>query len=258
MACCALTEGAEASRPQRRSRPPRQEKTPQQPRPHRATLRGFCLLPAPCPRCLPGPAAIPAPAPPSICVPRSTMLPRLWCWPRPCPPTCSQWSPWRSLGTLGTQGHQEEEEEAGTGRGSPHSHHASTTTAAAAASAAVRIGAQQCLWPGPASQWGVGTSLPSTASPRGAVTLQPSRCQGAALDLTVLTESRSSTGISWPLQSHRAALGPHGPRSVTERCSDLTAWHSVTAEFRRYSAPLLTLLAQRFSSETLVLPDFQW
>lgn len=190
MACCALTEGAEASRPQRRSRPPRQEKTPQQPRPHRATLRGFCLLPAPCPRCLPGPAAIPAPAPPSICVPRSTMPPRLWCWPRPCPPTCSQWSPWRSLGTLGTQGHQEEEEEAGTGRGSPHSHHASTTTAAAAASAAVRIGAQQCLWPGPASQWGVGTSLPSTASPRGAVTLQPSRCQGAALDLTVLAVSR--------------------------------------------------------------------
>lgn len=159
---------------------------------HRATLRGFCLLPAPCPRCPPGPAAspAPAPAPPSICVPRSTMPPRLWCWPRPCPPTCSRWSPWRSLGTPGTQGHQEEEEEAGRGRGSPHSHHASTTTAAAAASAAVRTGAQQCLWPGPASQWGVGTSRPSTASPRGAVTLQPSRCHGAALDLMALAASR--------------------------------------------------------------------
>lgn len=268
MACCALplpqhpavTEGAEAmswdkdaggnfprgasglsptgaqpqaSGPQRHSWPPRQETTPQQPRPHRATLRGFCLLPAPCPRCPPGPAAIPSPSPPSICVPRSTMPPRVWCWPWPCPPTCSRWLPWRSLGTPGTQDHQEEEEEAGRGRGSPHSHHASTTTAAAAASAAVRTGAEQCLWPGPASQWGVGTSQPSTASPRGVVTLQPSRCHGAA-------------------------LGPHGPRSITERCCDLTAWHSVTAEFRRNSAVQLTLFAHRFSSKTLVLPDFQW
>lgn len=223
----------QASGPQRHSWPPRQETTPQQPRPHRATLRGFCLLPAPCPRCPPGPAAIPSPSPPSICVPRSTMPPRVWCWPWPCPPTCSRWLPWRSLGTPGTQDHQEEEEEAGRGRGSPHSHHASTTTAAAAASAAVRTGAEQCLWPGPASQWGVGTSQPSTASPRGVVTLQPSRCHGAA-------------------------LGPHGPRSVTERCCDLTARHSVTAEFRRNSAVQLTLFAHRFSSKTLVLPDFQW
>lgn len=192
MACCALTEGAEASRPQRRSRPPRQEKTPQQPRPHRATLRGFCLLPASCPRCPPGPAASPAPAPPSICVPRSTMPPRLWCWPRPCPPTCSRWLPWRSLGTPGTQGHQEEEEEAGTGRGSPHSHHASTTTAAAAASAAVRTAAQQCLWPGPASQWGVRTSRPSITQ----------RC----CDLAALTVSRRGVVTSWPCSISLAAL----------------------------------------------------